>query len=202
MLELLLGRASERARPVHAPVPEPASGAVARLTRAWGERQRRRARWLRSAARQVRSDVSGGLRDGLRANARRRAKARGPRGAAPDVERAAGTPATGQLSELPLARAGPDPQPPRSATSNDALLALLAGGLQRFLDQARRSFRRARGHGADPGKPAGSGIRAGRRPLLGAARAPARARERRSRATARHARGARPPQGHSGPGAA
>jgi WS/DGAT/MGAT family acyltransferase len=129
MLELLLGRPGERARPARAPAPRPEASRGTRLLRALGERQRLRARWLGAA---LRPAAFGALLDALRATRESARKL-----AASEVPCLAWNRPLGPrrricLLGLPLE----DVERIRraqGATLNDALLAILGGGLERFL---------------------------------------------------------------------
>jgi WS/DGAT/MGAT family acyltransferase len=129
MLELLLGRAGERARTPRVPLARPATSRSARLARALGDRQRRRLRWLRSA---LRPAALASLRDGLRATRESARKL-----AADEVPRLAWNVPLGPRRRICLLRWSLEDveriRRANGATLEGALLAILAGGLQRFL---------------------------------------------------------------------
>jgi WS/DGAT/MGAT family acyltransferase len=129
MLELLLGRASERdARPPRAPTPQPPASTAQRLARALLDRHWRRVRWLRAA---LGSAALAGLREGLRATWESAGKL------AEEIPRLPWNAPLGRrrrISLLCLSLAEVERiRRSQAATLDDALLAILAGGLHRFL---------------------------------------------------------------------
>jgi WS/DGAT/MGAT family acyltransferase len=136
MLELLLGRDAEPrvARTPGAPL-RPPDGTAARLYRALRERHRRRMRWLRAAAQpvQIRRPI-GEVREALRGTLESARKL------APDeIPELPWNAPIGPRRRLGLLRfeleAVSKLRRAESATLNDALLAIAAGGLQRYLAQ-------------------------------------------------------------------